>query len=810
MIIPRFGSYFPPQRVDAATKDKADWYTSCIDYIIETGIMFNDRTETETLLNILHGNIPNSFYKKTLNPYNSSKEKFTRFPATLRNYDIMSDVVRRYVSEYYKGEHEFIVGASSPEVFADRNAKLKEAIGIEAAKAFQQAFEQNLKQMQEQAAQNGDEQNINPNDAIPDEKQFMEKFNSDYVDKQSKQGQEVLDYVRDMTKDLRIYLEAFFNYVTTGECFTYRDVNGNKITKECVPVMEAYPIPNNQFFVQDQDMFARKMRLSYSQILDMFDEYLDDNDRDYLETYYGHESATGRPVMLKYDQYFEHYPDLCYRFSEEDRNLFKKHPVRISDDNNNLYEVWHVVWRGQARRGILTYIDPQTGFESQRVVEEDYTLNKEAGDISIEWKYEQQIYEGYRIGCRSAAIYPIKYRPVAYQLDGKLPYNGVLEILPMMGKFSLIKLITPYQIFRNIVHYHKEMVIAKNKMFVMLLPESLMGTGGDDTEDKIYKMAADGVLYVDDSEDNAGTKMQQIRMLNANMGTYINDLTQLEEATKQEAREIVDMNAQRYGQIAQSAGASTTQNAIAQSSMGSVITTAMFDEFRKSDYQSDMDAAKFAYIDGLQDSYSKPNDSKRHYLSLDVNSYVNADYSVMVKNDAKEVDKLQQLRQWAFSAAQNGDLDMAVAAITEDNVASIKALVNKFSEIKRQHETEIQQMEQQTKQMEIQSKIQQIQAKGEEDRKTEALKYQYEMQLKYVDVDMSMLGNSSNEVESNRQQQAMIAENNKRVAEANKNQVEREKMMADTYNKAADRQVKREQIAAQIKIAKTNKNKYDK
>lgn len=810
MIIPRFGSYFPPQRVDAATKDKADWYTSCIDYIIDAGLAFNDRKETETLLNILHGNIPNSFYRKTLNPYNSNKEKYRRFPATMRNYDIMSDIVRRYVSEYYKGAHQFLVGASSPEVFADRNAKLKEAIMVEAAKAFQQAFEQNLKQMQDQASQNGNQEDVNPQDAIPDEEQFMEKFNTDYVDKQTKQGQEVLDYVRDMTKDLKIYLECFFNYVTIGECFTYRDVRDGKIVKECVPVMEAYPIPNNEFFIQDQDMFARRMRLSYSQILDMFDEYLDDNDRSYLESYYGHESATGEPIMLTYSQYFEHYPDLCGRFSEEDRRLFREHPVRISDDNNNLYEVWHVVWRGQARRGILTYVDPQTGFESQRVVEEDYVLNKEAGDIDIEWKYEQQIYEGYRIGVRSAAIYPVKYRPVIYQLDGKLPYNGVMEILPMMGKFSLVKLITPYQIFRNIVHYHKEMVIAKNKMFVMLLPESLMGTGGDDTEDKVYKMAADGVLYVDDSEDNSGVKMQQIRMLNANMGSYINDLTQLEEATKQEAREVVDMNAQRYGQIAQSAGASTTQNAITQSSMGSVITTAMFDEFRRSDYQSDMDAAKLAYIDGLQDSYTSPGDGKRHYLSLDVNSYVNADYSVMVKNDAKEVDKLQQLRQWAFSAAQNGDLDMAVAAITGDNVAQIKNLVNKFSEIKRQHETEMQQMEQQTKQMEIQSKIQQIQAKGEEDRKTEALKYQYEMQLKYVDVDMSMLGDGSDEVEANRQQQAMIAENNKRVAEANKNQLAREQMQVDTYNKAADRQVKREQIAAQVKIAKTNKNRYDK
>ena len=31
-----------------------------------------------------------------------------------------------------------------------------------------------------------------------------------------------------------------------------------------------------------------------------------------------------------------------------------------------------------------------------------------------------------------------------------------------------------------------------------------------------------------------------------------------------------------------------------------------------------------------------------------------------------------------------------------------------------------------------------------------------------------------------------------------------------SYNKAADRQVKREEMANQLKIAKTNKNKYDK
>ena len=244
--------------------------------------------------------------------------------------------------------------------------------------------------------------------------------------------------------------------------------------------------------------------------------------------------------------------------------------------------------------------------------------------------------------------------------------------------------------------------------------------------------------------------------------------------------------------------------------MGSVILTAMFDEFRKTDYQDDMDMAKFAYIDGLQASFNDPYNEKRHYLSLDVNSYVNADYSVTCRNDAKEVDKLQQLRQWAFSAAQNGDLDMAIAAITGDNVAKIKDLVNKFMAIKRQHEDDLKQADQQLERMKLQDEIQKIQAQGEEDRKTEQLKYQYEMQLKYVDVDMSNIATSQDNSEENRNRQAMIAENNKMTAEANRNQIAREQMQVDTYNKAADRQVKREQIAAQIQIAKQNKNKYDK
>lgn len=804
-MMPNYNATFPQQRVSGDTKKKADWYANCIDYIIDAGLSFNDRNDTEIKLSILRGDIPNEFYKKTLNPYNSSNERYQRFPATMRNLDIMSDIIRRYVSEYFKGIHEFVVGANNPDIIIKKNAKLKEAIGQLAQQAFQQEFEKQYQLMVQQAQQQGqDPSTINPQDAMPDIDKFIQDFNEKYIDDESKQGQDILDYVRSMTQDNIIYLSAFFDFVSLGECYSYADVRGSDLFKEHVPVLEAYPIPNSNFFVEDHDMFARRMLMSYQQIIDVFDDVLDEKDKYFLENHYGRASATGGITRLTWTQMFENYADVCDKFSKEEREVFKREPVTICAENNNLFEVWHVVWRGEAKHGILTYIN-ETGIESTKVVDEGYKLNVELGDISIEWVYEPQVYEGYRIGSRYTSIYPIKARPVAFNRNGKLPYNGIMEILPMMGKFSIIKLVTPYQIMRNIFAYHREMVIAKNKMLILLLPESLIA---GDEEDKLYKMQADGVLFIDDSEDTNSLKAQQIRLLNANMGDYITQLTNLMEATKLEAREMVDMNMQRYGDIAQSAGAATTQEAITRSSMGMVILTQMFDEFRKTDYNRDIDYCKLAFIEGLDTAYWDELGNRRH-ISLDVGMFVNSDYTTTVRNDAKELDKVKQLRQWAFSAAQNGDLDMAIAAISGDNVTQIKSTVLKFMDIKRQHEEQMKQMEQMIKQEEVQAKLQQIEAQGIQDRLTEELKFNYEMQLKYIDVDMSMLSAGSS-TDADKIRISQMAEENKRNIEQQRVQLEREKLIADTYSKAADREVKRHQIDTQLKIAKTNKNKYDK
>ena len=800
---------FPKQQVDAATKAKPDWYANSIDYIIGLGLSLNDRTETETMLNVLHGDLPQEFYKKTLNPYNATNERFKRFPATLRNYDIMSDIIRRYIGEYFKGTHDFAVGANNPDIVFERNQALKEKVMQAAQQAFQQEFERKYKEAVEQAQGQGQSpESINPQEVMPDPEEFIAKFNQDYIDRESKQGQDILNYIRDLTNDAQIYLTAFFNYCSLGECYTYTELRGNKIIKECVPAIEAFPIPNNQFMVEDHDMFARRIMMSYNQILDTFEDDLTDKDKGYLNDLYNTSaSASTKVVQLGWNQLFEKYPDVCGKFTDEERKLYKPQPLTPSDNNSNLYEVWHVVWKGFARQGILTYTN-QLGFQEQRIVEEDYEFNPEAGDIDIEWKYKTQVYEGYRIGTRYNGIYPVKARPILYERKGKLPYNGIQELLPYFGKFSIIQIITPFQVLRNIISYHQEMVIAKNKMLILLLPKSLVAS---ETEDAIYRMAADGVLPIDDEEDAAGVKMQNIRLLNANMGQYITELSNLNEAIKQEARELVDMNAQRYGQIAQSAGASTTQNAISQSSTGSVLIFQMFDLLRCADYNRDLDFAKCAYVEGLETSYIDKTTGKKHYLSLDVNSFVNSDYSTTVRNNGKEMDKIQQLKQWAFSAAQNGDLESALAAIQGDNVAAIADNIRQFSEIRRQHEEQMKQMDQAIQEQANQMKLQEIAAKGEQDRQTLALKAQYDLQLEYAKGDIALLGDTNPQNDDYAKNQlAKLQEESKRASEAAKLQLERQKLAMDAYNKAADRQVKREEMANQLKIAKTNKNKYDK
>lgn len=790
---------FPQQRVPNSRKKEADWYAACCDWVIAQGQNNRDSSQLEIKYGILQGKIPDEFYKKILNPYNATNEKYTRFPATMRNYDLMKGIIRRYVSEYIKNPHDFIVGANNAEVVLARNAKLRQELAI----IVQQKIAARIQQSYQDWVNGGnDPQQFNPQTAL-DVEAFVQEFNENYIDDISAQGQQILNVIKDITEDALFYARAYFDFVTFGEAYTYTDIVGNKIVKRVVSPRDAFPVNTDNIFREDDDMFAERRKLTYQQIVDEFDEYLDDKQREFLETYYAKRSANA-PMELAFNVYESYFPDVCKKYSKEDRELFKKEPNMMRDNNPDLYDVWHVVWRGEIRRCIVTYVN-EVGLIDTRIEEDDYELSPSTGDISLDYIYEPQVYECTRIGTRNDAIYPYGARAIAYNRKGKLPYNGINELLPGFGKFSIVDIVTPYQVFYNIVAYHREMTLAKNKLNILMMAKSLLGKKPEET---IYKMLADGILYIDDTNDQGMLRAQQVRILQTNIGDYLTQLGNLLTEIKQAASEQVDMTPQRYGEIANSAGKGVTEEAVMRGSMGTVIIEFMMDCMRERDYNRDMDYTKLAWIDGLDTSY-RDVDGNLKYISLDVDKHIYADYIIKAKNSVKEQDKLRQLQQYAFSAAQNGDNMMAIAAIEGDNVATITKLIKKYQEQKDAHEKELQQLEQQTEQMKQEFELQKIQAKGEEDRKTKELEGYLDQQIELIRADANMISYNAEVGDENKEAGLNRLEAARTRVEQEKIGIERQRNILDTLNKERDRQVKMYDIDTKLKIAKENKNRYD-
>ena len=279
---------FPSQRVPDSEKEQYRWYSSCCDWIIAQGEAFKDTRECELKYEVLHGRLPEEFYKKTINPYNAKNEKYTRFPATLRNYDLMKGVIRRYVGEYLSNPHDFIVSANNAEVVLAKNARLRQELTAivqkQIAAKIQQIFAEYIQQ-------GGDPQQFNPQESINIE-QFIKDFNENYIDDISAQGQELLNVIRDLTEDTLFYARAYFDFVTFGQCYTYSEVQGEKLIKRNVAVRDAYPIPNDNQFVEDFEMFAERRKLTYQQIIDEFSQYFTDKQREFLDSYYAKHSPT--------------------------------------------------------------------------------------------------------------------------------------------------------------------------------------------------------------------------------------------------------------------------------------------------------------------------------------------------------------------------------------------------------------------------------------------------------------------------------------------------------------------------------------
>jgi hypothetical protein len=268
------------------------------------------------------------------------------------------------------------------------------------------------------------------------------------------------------------------------------------------------------------------------------------------------------------------------------------------------------------------------------------------------------------------------------------------------------------------------------------------------------------------------------------LGQYISSQFELLEAIKMEWEQLMGITPQRLGNIQASAGKSTTERAVFQSSVISEELFRKFEGFEQTEMQGLLDLSQIAWVDGKKGMYIN-SDGKNAVLNIDPETFPHAELGIFAWYSAEEKDKLEALRQLSLEFTQNGSKPSTIAEILDaKNFAKIKSILKEVE--KRQEEFEQAQAQ---AQQEGAERLERIRIEDREDQQA----FQAELKEKELQnkIDLKLLDKDSGD-ESIKSEELKEKERSNRAKE----DIEREKL-----------KIEREVLKVQERIAKMNANK---
>lgn len=481
---------------------------------------------------------------------------------------------------------------------------------------------------------------------------------------------------------------------------------------------------------------------------------------------------------------------------------------------NGTAVVYHTQWKTMVKVGILSYVDSFTGEVKQMDVDENYTLDKEKGDIDIKWEWNSRLWEGYRIG---ENIFPSGYDEVPVQRDDlnntsicKSGYNGRYNLDRLGNINSPVKQGLDYEALYKTYHYRFELIMAKNKEKLVTMPIGLIPNKQGWNMDKfMHYIDTTGIAWVNETAPNFINMMNGLKTLDLSLANYVKSMIDILKSVKDEYWDAVGMNRQRYGDVNSSDGKGNNEQAIFRSAIITSELYRKFDKTREKDYEGLLDYSKLAFSQGKKAQYMT-SDGYRAMLDVDVISHANNNYNVFIRDRAIEESKFETAKQLAVAASQKtGTLSQGLEILDSNNFAKVKDLVAKAEEIQKQLEQAQAQQNNET-QLQISENTKQI-----ENAKLQMEKYKVDMNYKggieeeiirakatVLGFDKGMNGDAD---ANNIQTDAMSLMNDTNIKNR-KLDLDERKLNSDREMKDKELKLKNKQIESAEKIAKMNKN----
>jgi hypothetical protein len=617
---------------------------------------YTTRNKFWKMYELANGVFDESYYNYVTNPINSGKEAHRNFPARIRNYDIITPLLRLLQGEKSKRPFPYQVFVHNE----DSHITKREDINAAMNASIQQMF---INQLNAEGMETGMEtQETEP------PKKIQEEMERTWADKRAKWGQHALSYIIDNEDVEDKWEDQFYDMMACDYAFSYKDVFNNDVTYERVSPFEiSYVADPNTKYIEDGEAAIRRSLMSVNSIIDRFGDLLTDKDIDDLE-------STQRISIGSYVQ-----PS---SFIHRDQS---------QPQSSKLIEVVHVVFKSLRKIGRVTRISLEGELEEFEVDE----LYVAADDEIIEWRWISQVFEGYKI---NDEIYTgIQMIPnLRGSFDNpskcKLPYNGICFANRESKSISLVERMMPYQILYNIVHYRLELSLAKNKDKLTIMPLGLIPDKKDmDMFDTMYYSDSTGYLFFDETKKNAIQSLQYVKTLDTSLAQSIQFSSQFLQEIKQNLEDFLGISRQRKGQISSSDGLGNSERAIFQSSIITEVLFSRMDKFQGKELQGFLDLARHAWKRGKKGQYIS-SDNELQMFDIPEEVFAHSELGVFARVSAREQEKLQELKALAQPFAQNGVKPTVIAdIISSDNFQYLKSKLDRFE---REEEAKQQQAQQ--------------------------------------------------------------------------------------------------------------------
>lgn len=481
------------------------------------------------------------------------------------------------------------------------------------------------------------------------------------------------------------------------------------------------------------------------------------------------------------------------------------------------YVVVKAYWISKKKIGKLVYEDELGNIQSM-LVDENYKSGTIPTQISLDWGWINQWYQGTKIG-------PDIYHMKPFNLLTYCPIIGTTYEVKNTESRSLVDMMKPFQVIYN---------VCMNQLFALLKKEignvasvnvrriPRVKDGDEQDALDVWEMEARerGVMFDDDSPENTKAPVSNTSIAKNVDLTRTNEIQSrynLAVQMKNECWELIGMSKQRLGSISASETATATNTAVQQSYSQTEPLFVAHEYVIGQLYQAIIDAALYVESNKEQSTLSYiTSEGESAFVQVNGSDLRFRDLKVFPTNRPEDTQMFNELRQLAQAVIQNGGTLYDVIELY--STKSMRQMKKTFKDLRDRlfaQQEQAQQLEQQKleqQQQIAQAQMEEARVEKEQDRINE--NYQKELdrinkkeiaiiqatgfgKVESEDLDNNGVPDAfevsklaSEEARASKDYQVKMADIQSKNAQALKKlEIEREKLAVERENMANDLQI---------------------